>query len=122
MRCVSYPFRLKWMTVPPQNTFHLQNIRQTVSAADEHPDTWFIGKAHAAFVEQVEAVLTAKNSRVFIVWRDQEDALVSDFHFAQRRAGHVYAEFDEYFCAAAERSCFATAFRKPFGETSKTIA
>ena len=54
-------------------------------------------KAHPAFPAQVKAVLKARNSRIFLIWRDQRDALVSDLHFSQRRAGHVYRDFDDYF-------------------------
>lgn len=79
------------------NSFHLQKVREAFKAADAQPDAYFVAKAHPAFPEQAETMLTAKNSRVFLVWREQQDALVSDFHFAQRRAGHVYKNFDDYF-------------------------
>jgi sulfotransferase family protein len=95
LRQLSIPFQ-----APDQaalSIFHLQKVRQSLTAADEHPETYFLGKGHPAFAEQAEAVMTAKNSRIFLVWRDQQDALVSDFHFAQRRAGHVYANFNDYF-------------------------
>ena len=82
---------------PALSIFHLQKIRKALSVTDESPATYFLAKAHAAFPEQANAVLTAKNSRIFLVWRDQQDSLVSDFHFAQRRAGHVYSDFDDYF-------------------------
>ena len=82
---------------PALSIFHLQRIRKALLVADESPSTYFLAKAHAAFPEQVNAVLTAKSSRIFLVWRNQTDSLVSDFHFAQRRAGHVYSDFDDYF-------------------------
>lgn len=95
---------LKQLGIPYRQTdnaalavFHLQNIRKSFQALDGSPDTYFLAKSHAAFPEQVEAVLSAKNSRVFLVWRDQRDSLVSDFHFSQRRGGHVYGGFDDYF-------------------------
>ena len=79
------------------STFHLQKIRKALKVADEDPQKYFLAKAHAAFPEQAKAVLTAKNSRIFLVWRDQKDALVSDFHYAQRKARHVYSDFNDYF-------------------------
>ncbi len=82
---------------PALNVFHLQKVREALAITDESPASYFLAKAHAAFPEQVDAVLTAKNARIFLVWRDQKDSLVSDFHFAQRKAGHVYADFDDYF-------------------------
>jgi hypothetical protein len=82
---------------PALNIFHLQKIRTAFKVADLQPETYLVAKTHPAFPEQAEAVLSAKHSRVFLVWRDQTDALVSDYHFAQRRAGHVYAGFDDYF-------------------------
>lgn len=82
---------------PALNVFHLEKIRKSFAAADADPQKYYIAKAHPAFPQQVEAVMTAENIRVFLVWRDQEDALVSDFHFSQRRGGHHYKNFDDYF-------------------------
>jgi Sulfotransferase domain len=82
---------------PALTIFHLQKVRKALEITDESPASYFIAKAHAAFPEQVDAVLTAKNARIFLVWRDQKDSLVSDYHFAQRKAGHVYSDFDDYF-------------------------
>lgn len=78
-------------------TFHLEKIRQSFRRADLEGGEYFIAKSHAAFPEQIDAVMSAKNLRVFIVWRDQEDALVSDFYFSKNRAGHMYRNFDDYF-------------------------
>lgn len=82
---------------PELNVFHLQRIRKVFKICDSHPGVYFFAKPHAAFPAQVEAVMTAQQSRIFLVWRDQRDSLVSDFHYAQRKAGHVYADFDDYF-------------------------
>ena len=49
LRQLSIPVRLTDRAA--LNIFHLQKIRQTFAAADEHPETWFIAKAHAAFSE-----------------------------------------------------------------------
>ncbi len=82
---------------PALDIFHLQKIRSSFAEADRHPEAFYFGKAHAAFPAQVEAVISAQHLRVFLIWRDQQDALVSDFHFSRRRAGHVYRDFDDYF-------------------------
>lgn len=76
---------------------HIRKIRESFKAADADPQIFYYAKAHAAFPLQVDAILTARHSRIFLVWRDQLDALISDFHYAQRRAGHHYASFDDYF-------------------------
>ncbi len=95
IRQLRYPIR--HTDSPALAVFHLQKIRDAFRATDAHPERHFLAKVHAAFPEQVEAVLVAKHSRIFLVWRDQKDALISDFHFAQRRGGHVYANFNDYF-------------------------
>jgi len=77
--------------------FHLQRIRSSFKACDACPDVHFVAKSHPAYPAQVEAVMTAQQSRIFLVWRDQRDSLVSDYYFAQRKAGHVYVDFDDYF-------------------------
>ncbi len=82
---------------PALNIFHLQKIRESLRAADANPQFYYYAKSHAAFPAQVDAVLTAENSRIYLVWRDQRDALVSDFYFSQRLAGHVYKDFQDYF-------------------------
>lgn len=82
---------------PALNVFHLQHIRARFNACDAHPDIYFYAKTHAAFPAQVEAAMTARQSRIFLVWRHQQDTLVSDFYYAQRKVGHVYANFDDYF-------------------------
>ncbi|MDX2257486.1 MAG: sulfotransferase domain-containing protein [Hyphomicrobiaceae bacterium] len=79
------------------NVFHLDKIKAAFAEADRHPEAIYFAKAHPAFPAQVETVLGAQHLRVFLVWREQTDALVSDFHYAQRRAGHRYKSFDSYF-------------------------
>ncbi|MCH9809067.1 MAG: sulfotransferase domain-containing protein [Alphaproteobacteria bacterium] len=79
------------------NVFHLEKMRAFLKAADDNPKWYYYAKSHVAFPTQVETVLAAERVRIFLVWRDQRDALVSDFHFSQRHAGHVYGSFQDYF-------------------------
>lgn len=97
---------------PALNVFHLQKIRDGFAKAEETPETYFMAKTHPAFPEQAEAVLSAEHARVFLVWRDQEDALVSDFHFAQRHAGHIYRDFDDYFARRGRKILLRNCLQK----------
>lgn len=85
------------------NTFHLEKLRACLKAADDNPKWYYYAKSHAAFPAQVDAVLSAERARIYLVWRDQRDALVSDFHFSQRHAGHVYGSFQDYFWRRGRR-------------------
>lgn len=97
---------------PALDIFHLQKIRSSFAEADKHPDAYYFGKAHAAFPKQVQAVLSAKHLRVFLIWRDQQDALVSDYHFSRRRAGHVYRDFDDYFARRGRKILLRNCLQK----------
>ena len=94
------------------HVFHLGKIRDSLQQADRDPANTYFAKSHVAHPRQVEAVMSARNSRIFLVWRNQQDSLCSDFHFAQRHAGHIYADFNDYFCRRGRKVLLRNCLQK----------
>jgi len=95
--------RYEWLDPGCLQALHQGQIRRLFRRCDESPRALFVGKAHAAFPSQVEALMSARACRIFLVWRPHRDCLVSDFHYARRGGGHRYAGFDDYFARRGRR-------------------
>ncbi len=95
--------KFAWVDRAAMNTFHLGAIRRGLARCDALPAKSFVAKTHASFPIQIDTLLSARNVRVFLIWRPLRDCLVSDYHFARSNAGHAYKDFDDYFAKRGRR-------------------
>lgn len=104
----------------PSNSFdvcHLAGMREAVAQCNATPQFNYLTKIHAAYPAHIKVLLEAKESRIFLVWRDQRDSLVSDYYFSQRRAGHSYTSFNDYFQRRGRRVLYRNCLQKTVWDT-----
>jgi hypothetical protein len=61
------------------------------------PDGLFLTKGHWGEPKERDLLLSCDNVKVFLIWRDFRDVLVSQFVFEQNKFGRRFADFDDYY-------------------------
>ncbi|MCL4872092.1 MAG: sulfotransferase domain-containing protein [Anaerolineae bacterium] len=61
---------------------------------DQSPDEVFIAKGH--FLNK-KLLLSYQNIRIFHIWRDMGDVLVSRYHYQMKRYGKTYQDFSDFY-------------------------
>lgn len=80
--------------------FHARDLKRAggfLRKIDADSSTLYLCKGHFGLPRERELLLSFENIRIFLIWRDFRDALVSHYYYRVRKYKKAYADFSNYY-------------------------
>lgn len=80
-----------------------QRAKKLLNKLDENPNKTFICKGHWGKTFERDLLLSYKNIKIFLIWRNVKDVLVSHYFYKINKYGKKYDSFSEYYWTEGRR-------------------
>ncbi len=79
------------------NAHDYKSIKELLDTIDSSNDKLYLVKGHLGYAFERDFLLSYKSMRVFLIWRDLRDVLVSQFYYLVNKGQKNYNNFSEFY-------------------------